>query len=482
MKWRERFVHGDVELCISGRNAERFFQLCVKNGICIERLVRMGPDKYRCHMTRRGVWDSRPYYRKTGMHCKIIHKWGLPFLLFRYRKRILFPLALCAVLYLMGYCSQFIWKIEINGNSCITAEQMISYLEKNDASYGTRKSAIDCDEIERMIREDFDEIIWASVAMEGTNLVIELQEKTGTGVAETTGKDETIDTDETEAADTGEAETTATVSMTDYAEMDALEEANTFNIDNQDEGSLTVTADTAGDSDNENRVADSEAENDSSLIYPSDGTTASYVILADQDATITSIITRRGLAAVAAGDEVFAGDVLVEGMQEVLDDNGETKFWYAAIPDADIIGTVILEYTDCISASTTVKSYGDAVLSVIYIQLPLGRFQIDLPFQMDETVEILESYYQIHLTEQFYLPFGMGFRQVIPVEEETAERTDEEALDLAETNLDKYLQTLEEDGVVILSKTVTMHKKGDEYIVEGEIKVQETIGTIVWRE
>ena len=466
MKWLKRFISGDVELCVYGRNAERFFQLCATNGIGIERLARTGANEYHCHMAWRDVWDSRPYYCKTGMHCKIIRKKGLPFLLFRYRRRILFPLALCVVLYLMGYCSRFIWKVEINGNSHLTDEQLIAYLTENSASYGTAKSGIDCDAIELMLREDFDEVIWASVALEGTTLVIELQEKTGTG---DNGAKDTDNSEGTGGSDgLGDAEDT---DSSDGAE---------------DSGGLGDAEDTDGSDDAENSDdADDfeEAENVTAVwsAEESEETLISYAIVADKDATIASIVTRRGLATVVAGDEVSVGDVLVEGLQEVLDDNGETKFWYAAIPDADIIGTVIYEYTDCISVATTVKTYGKTVLSGFYLQLPIGRLEIEFPFGTDENTEILESYYQIHLTEQFYLPFGIGIRQSIPVEEEAAERTDEEALALAETNLEKYLEGLEEDGVVILSKTVTMHKEGNEYLVEGEITAEEEIGTVILR-
>ncbi len=411
MRYLEKCVHGNVQLKVTGKNAERFFQLCAGNGIPIWELQRTGTDEYLCHMTRRGVWDSRPYYHKTGVHSRILQKKGLPFFLFRYRRRILFPLALCAVIFLFGYCSQFIWRIELTGNSSLTEERVLSYLEDLHASTGARKSDIDCEQLELSLREDFDEVIWASVAIEGTSLIIALQEKNH--AAQETSYEESLETD-------------AAVTIEDGTETG----------------------------------------------------TAAWTLVAAKDAVIESIVVRRGLAAVKAQDEVLAGEVLVRGRQEVLDDNGETKFWYVTEPDADIIGVVTYTYSDVIPETISEKICQEPKLLSVYFQLPNHRFTLSMPWKADENQDILESYYQLHITAQFYLPLGIGWYQVIPTQETERVLTKDEALALAESRLQSYLSDLEENGVLITEKNVTMSKVGEEYQVSGTITALEAIGVL----
>lgn len=415
MKRLVRYCTGYVRLQISGKNAGRFLNLCAKNDIHIWNVRRIKEDEYSCYMAKRDVWPSRPYFHKTKTRVRILQKQGIPFLLFRYRKRILFPIALLAVIYLFGYCSQFIWKIEVNGNSYLTEESIIKYLEEKQASFGTRKSAIDCDSLELSLREDFAQIIWASVAIEGTDLIIELQEKNPEG----------------EGASKGEIETAADPASTE--ETTPERQAN------------------------------------------------GYCIIATKDGIVDSVITRRGIAVVKAGDEVKAGDVLVEGTQEVLNDNGEVKFWYYASADADIIGTVTYEYTDSIPEQEIQKDYGKEHFAGGYLEIAGKRLELPWPFhnKEKEKTEVLESCYQLHLSQNFYLPVGIGVYKNFWVKEQEMILSKEQARDRAEKNLRKFIENLEENGVLIIEKNVIMDKVGENYQVSGTITAQEKIGTLI---
>ena len=72
--------------------------------------------------------------------------------------------------------SQFIWNIEINGNSYITDETVLAYLKEQDPSFGTPKKKIDAEKLEESFRMAFDDVIWTSVKISGTKMTIDLQE------------------------------------------------------------------------------------------------------------------------------------------------------------------------------------------------------------------------------------------------------------------------------------------------------------------
>lgn len=56
--------------------------------------------------------------------------------------------------------SGFIWEIEIDGNYTQTDDILNSYLEENAIVPGMKKNKIDCEQIEKMLRQTYDDIIW----------------------------------------------------------------------------------------------------------------------------------------------------------------------------------------------------------------------------------------------------------------------------------------------------------------------------------
>jgi similar to stage IV sporulation protein len=63
-------------------------------------------------------------------------------------------------------------------------------------------------------------------------------------------------------------------------------------------------------------------------------------LVAAKNATVASIITRKGTPCVVAGDEVLAGDVLVSAANDIIDDNGEVMYSLYQQADADVYGYV----------------------------------------------------------------------------------------------------------------------------------------------
>ena len=101
----------------------------------------------------------------------------------KYRKRKMFfaGIVICAVF--VYVLSLFVWQIEINGNHARTTDVLLSFLEENEITHGMPKGKINCEEIETMLRAKYNDIIWTSVKLRGTRLVIDIQENTDTSIA-----------------------------------------------------------------------------------------------------------------------------------------------------------------------------------------------------------------------------------------------------------------------------------------------------------
>lgn len=176
-----RYIKGYVRIRITGDSTERFLNLCRNKGIYVRNLA---PDQegYQMEMERKDFLKLKPICKKTHSKVRILQKCGLVFFLHRYRKRKIF---LCggffAAIFLFAF-SGFIWNIHIEGNQKITNEMILSCLDSHKIRSGIRKKGIDCDQIEKEIRQEFETVTWVSSSLEGSRLFIRIREKEDTAV------------------------------------------------------------------------------------------------------------------------------------------------------------------------------------------------------------------------------------------------------------------------------------------------------------
>lgn len=386
-----RFVVGWLCIEFYGDYASRCLNLCSRHGICMWHIRRLNDQTVALHMYVRDLHKLRPILRKTHVRLRICGRRGLPFIVRRYRMRKMFVAVAMISIAAAFYLSTKIWKIEFVGNSSISEETLLCYLQDKQIAYGTSRAAIDNDALELSLRQDFDSIIWASVYEEGTKLVVCIQEKI--------------------ASDR--------------------------------------SAGTAGNT-------------------PMD-------IVANKDAQIISIITRKGVANVKTGDRVSRGDILVSGRQTILDDRAEVKQYYYEVADADVIGKVSYDYEDWIAADRVVaKRTGRK--HVRYF-LRMGSCQLTTPAicaDFENAVKI-EQLHQICLFDHFYLPAYVGSKTEYE-EERTLEKVDlHDAKSIAIKHFEHFLANLEQNGVSIIDKNVMIEKIDLKYHIYGNVTAEESI-------
>lgn len=198
-----KFCQGFVCVKLSGYAPERFFNLCSNHNILIWNL-EYKEDGYEFCISVKAFRELRPILKKTKTRLMIQKRCGFPFWIHRYRKRKIFFFGILLFAGLLFGLSQFIWNIEINGNSYITDETILAYLKENHLTFGTPKKNIDASQLEEDLRIAFDDIIWTSVKIDGTKMTIDLQENLQTDEPEkpndgkaydiVADKDATIDT------------------------------------------------------------------------------------------------------------------------------------------------------------------------------------------------------------------------------------------------------------------------------------------------
>lgn len=170
-----KFFRGFLLVRLNGYSPERFLNLCSNHNILIWNLSNHG-EYYEFHISIAGYRKLRPLLRKTKTRIVILERKGFPFFLYRYRKRKFFFAGILLCLGLLTYLTTFVWLIDINGNSLITDDALLAFLEEKQASFGAKKREIDCVALEEALRTEYDDIIWASVRLSGTKMTIDIQE------------------------------------------------------------------------------------------------------------------------------------------------------------------------------------------------------------------------------------------------------------------------------------------------------------------
>lgn len=169
------FLSGYCKVILSGRNQERFLNICVSKQILLWKLSRQDAH-YVFFVSRAGMEDLEDISAKTGCSYRIICKKGLPFLFYRYRKRkILLAAFLFSVLSLY-VMSLFLWQIQAVGCRSHSPEEILDYLEEQGIKSGRRLSGISCHQLEEQIRRDFKDIAWVSCDLKGTLLTVTIKE------------------------------------------------------------------------------------------------------------------------------------------------------------------------------------------------------------------------------------------------------------------------------------------------------------------
>ncbi|WP_206215516.1 sporulation protein YqfD [Luxibacter massiliensis] len=174
-----RYIHGYVKVRVEGYSPERFLNLCRHHQIYIWGLTPCG-NAYEMYMSLKGFRRLRPIVRKTHTKVLLIEREGLPFFIQKYRRRKLFFISFILCLCLLYLYSSFIWDIHFEGNEKWTNETLLEFLETKGVTAHMQKRQVDCGQIVKDIRKEYDDIVWVSASIDGSRLRIQIKENEDT--------------------------------------------------------------------------------------------------------------------------------------------------------------------------------------------------------------------------------------------------------------------------------------------------------------
>lgn len=384
-----QYLRGYVEIKVWGYSVERLLNLCGNHDVLVWNIEDHG-DYHTMHISIPGFFMLKPLLKKTGTRVAVLKKHGLPFFAAKMWKRKLFVAGLVCCILFWSLASRYIWDIRIEGNYALTEDVLLDYLETQGVHTAMKKNALDIENLEHALREDYDRITWTSVQLQGTTLLVRIKENDMPSYSDTAG-----------AADKG---------------MD---------------------------------------------------------LVAQKAGTITYMITRSGVPLVACGDSVEKGDVLVSGAVPVYNEDTTVRKYQYVEADADII----LRYGRNLSLEEPV-AYNEKCYTGESIEMPvlsIGEREITIYFLGIPYAfyDISEDKKQVRLLDHLYLPVYYGKRTVQEYEIVPGKHTAEEMQQLLQERWQKIISTLEEKGVQIAEKNVTIKKSDEKWVLNARMQLEE---------
>lgn len=170
-----RWLRGYVIFTAKGKFPERLINLAMLSDIAI-----INPVGGKGQLTAQvSVADYKALYnirRQTMTGLKINKKVGLPFILYKNRRRKGLAIGLGLFFAIINVLSMFIWSIDIKGNNQVSTCQMKETLRDNGVYIGAFKNNLDVYKAEKDFELQLGKVGWMSVNIIGSTASVELSE------------------------------------------------------------------------------------------------------------------------------------------------------------------------------------------------------------------------------------------------------------------------------------------------------------------
>ncbi len=172
-----RYIFGYVNFRAFGGLADRFLNLCTRDGIPLWNIKNI-KGNISASTTIDGYLSIRKSAKKSGMRVMSLQKRGLIFFLKKNKVRVGIFIGAVIFIVIIAILSQFIWSITLVGNVNLEDDYLLTKFQENGVYVGVPISKLDVNEIAKNVVREVDTLSWAAVNRKGTVLVIEVREKT----------------------------------------------------------------------------------------------------------------------------------------------------------------------------------------------------------------------------------------------------------------------------------------------------------------
>lgn len=172
-------MFGYASFEVTGGYPEKFINLSVKNNINLWDLKKEKGD-----LSGKIIASDYKFLKKfaeqANSHIELKSKRGLPFITFKYKKRIGFIAGGLIFVAILWTFSMYVWSIKVAGNDTIPTQEILKTMEELGVSPGSLKYRIDVPMVEQMSMMKLNNVAWMSININGSCVNILIKEKVKT--------------------------------------------------------------------------------------------------------------------------------------------------------------------------------------------------------------------------------------------------------------------------------------------------------------
>ena len=172
-----RFFLGYVSFTVTGDFPERFFNLITRSKLRIWDAKKK--NGMLCgYIIAKDYRYIRTFARKSRVKVRITKRYGFPFFIRRYKKRVGFFCGLVIYALILSALSMSIWSIEISGNSLVSDREIEASLKESGLYLGAYSKNLNDIEISQKTLMYIDELSYVTIFIRGSVADVQVQEKT----------------------------------------------------------------------------------------------------------------------------------------------------------------------------------------------------------------------------------------------------------------------------------------------------------------
>ena len=172
------FIRGWARVELTCRYSERAVNICARNHVEFWDLKRADSGAAQMSVSIPGYLKLRQAAGETGaFSVKIVRRSGVPFFLWRIRKRYALLAGLLACLFLTGLSSVYVWQIDVVGNETVPTSQILAALKKEGVGIGTCVLNITVSLVANRMLLDVPELSFITLNNHGSRIEVIVREK-----------------------------------------------------------------------------------------------------------------------------------------------------------------------------------------------------------------------------------------------------------------------------------------------------------------
>ncbi|MCW2278139.1 sporulation protein YqfD [Heliophilum fasciatum] len=171
------FWLGFLRIRVEGENLEKFINLASSRGVPLFDVSRKGGDRLSGQVRLDGYRSLRHVARRTNSRMRIERRSGFPFLLVPFKRRRSLWVGMLLFVAVLYALASLVWSVEITGAVRLDKQAMQEQVRSMGLRVGAWKPLIDTRQAEQALLAANPELEWVGIKLEGTSLIVELQEK-----------------------------------------------------------------------------------------------------------------------------------------------------------------------------------------------------------------------------------------------------------------------------------------------------------------